>query len=133
MNAEIWHVSVNEALRLFPNAPVRLLEFMTKSHPLRAGIYNNEPVCLMGLCPLTSTTAYLWGWNTPTIAQHRIAYGRWAKRTVKELCETYPTIVGHCLPTKCQWLTSLGASLGSFDEPLGMFNFTIKARPHAQL
>jgi hypothetical protein len=130
MNGAIYTITPEQAVRLFPDIVDESLDdFIRMSHPLLTGFYDDQPVCLVGLCPatLTSDTAYIWGWNTPAVNEHSLIYTRWARRLVARVLGLYPNLIGHCTRRKWKWLRSLGADL--LDVNGDMFTFQIKAQP----
>ncbi len=93
-----------------------LLQFGSLSNPLYVGTYEGQLVCLVGLIPptLLSDTAYIWCHHTDLVADHKLLFGRYAKRLVAQLMQLYPRLIGHCLnEDSWRWLRSLGAKLTS--------------------
>jgi len=111
---------------IFRSFPEDLYPYLEKSNPLFAGIYHDEPFCLIGLVPQhVSGIAAIWGWNTPLVHEHPLIYARWAHRLIKRVHTLYPTIIGECSASKVKWLLSLGADF--LPRSNNMYLFRIEA------
>lgn len=106
----VWGLSLTEQEALIASAK--------SSDPLFAGFIDDRLLCLVGFVPPTvlSDVAYLWLYATPAVGQHKVMFGRWAKRLIKAALVRYPRIVGHCTKDSANWLRTLGAIIGQGSE-----------------
>jgi hypothetical protein len=111
-----------------------MMQFCQKlSGEVWSGYIDDKLVCCWGLIPpsVFSDTAYLWMYNTESLAEHQFVFVRRSQIEVERMLTRYGRIVGHCVTenVKAQrWLRWLGAE---FDAPLnGARAFTIRKRQH---
>lgn len=112
MNGQLWQVTPTQVQGLIA-ADDATMRFARLSHPLLAGIYEDQVACVLGLVPSTllADSAYLWLWiDLDVIDQHRVSFGRHAKRAIAGCLQLYHEIHGHCLEDhSIRWLRTLGA------------------------
>lgn len=111
MNGQIFEITL-EQMKFMVEADGNTLSAAKLSRPLLAGYYAGELMCVMGLVPssLLSDRAYLWMISTDAVGDHKVVFGRAAKKFIAIALMTYGVIVGHCTNAKSKaWLTRLGA------------------------
>lgn len=91
-------------------------EAAERSKTLIAGMYEGKLMCILGFVPgsLVSDTAYAWLLTTDAALDHPVVYGRYTKRVLAKVKETYPRLVGICLKDNKlskAWLERLGAKV----------------------
>lgn len=120
-------INSGDLWRLFPMAPSRLIEFAADADPMYAWLVESVPACVLGLTPTTFDfgAAYIWGWNTPLVEAHRMAYALNVRRLLKEQLKRWPLLLGHCTEAKRRWIESFGGEVyGTFGK---MLTFKIEA------
>lgn len=123
---ELRVINSGDLWRLFPMAPTGLLEFAVTADPLYLWSIECVPACLLGLTPVKDqpNVGYIWGWNTPLVSAHPVAYALTVQRLVKEQLKRYPILIGHCTQAKIRWVESFGGQL--YDKFGEYFNFKIE-------
>lgn len=118
MNGELRQITVEEMKwyirgQFTPEQAEYMIRMGGLSYPLLVGTYDGRLLCLVGLVPpsMISDTAYIWCYDTAEVQQHKVMFGRYARRLVAQLRQKYSRIVGHCLNDRSRlWLASLGAT-----------------------
>jgi hypothetical protein len=85
-----------------------------RADPLIAGLCDHGLLCILGFVPesILSDAAYLWMCSTPLVNEHKMIFGRWAKRMIAAAHDRYPRLYGHCQKDSVGWLIRLGAEFG---------------------
>lgn len=76
------------------------------------GMYDEQPVCYIGLAPKTllSSEAYIWLIVTEVGEQHSRLLARYSRGFIETALLKYPRLYGHSFtPTAIRWLLWLGA------------------------
>lgn len=93
-----------------------MLEAAERSETLIAGMYEGKLLCILGFVrgSLISDTAYAWLLTTDAALDHPVVYGRYTKRVLERVKQTYPHLVGICMKENKlskTWLERLGAKV----------------------
>ena len=127
MSTGLFAATPNQVRDLFPRFPDDLGDHLRLSAPLLVGLLADAPFCVVGLIPTTivSSSALVWGWNSPLVPAHRLTYARWSRRFLTRALTAYPEIHVLCVPWKRRWIESLGATIvGTHDH---LLHFQLKA------
>lgn len=122
MPGRLENISVPRMLELCheaePEELAILVDVAKRSDPLLAGFSGGTLLCVLGFVPKTiiSDEAYIWMCTTPEVREHKVLFGRWAKRLITSAHERYPRLVGHCSKDSVGWLRHLGARFGAVGE-----------------
>lgn len=122
---------VTEAnIRDYISEPTEMqLRFLAESIPALGYRFGPTPLAVVGFIPLAivTDTAYAWMETLPGAADHKLAVGRLARLSAREIRKRYDHIIGHCIPShgSLTWLASLGATFTP--GPNGSTRFDIGA------
>lgn len=121
MNAELYQISFSQFERMVESLP-------SKPQNLSAGklaseiivlMFNNTPMCYVGLAPptLLSEAAYIWMLTTPEGELHPFLLGKYGLPVVQTALLKYKTIFGDCFSeNSAKWLKHMGAVFTSDTE-----------------
>jgi hypothetical protein len=120
MNGEIYQISKEQFIAMV-NQPVdkNLTEAVVLSTDIIVGMFNNQPLCFIGIAPrsLVSDSAYIWMITTDEGKRHSILIARYAKSFVEIVMLKYSFIFGDCFDEKSRnWLRHLGAKFTSLTQ-----------------
>lgn len=112
MNVEIYQISAGQFEAMMPEALPEERKAAKLAAEIIVGLYDEKPLCFIGLIPLTflSDQAYIWMILTDHGAKHRLLLARYGWGFVKTVLLKYNILRGHCFtPLAVRWLKHLGA------------------------
>lgn len=118
MNAEIYQVSFGQFADMIGDRDDRdiVLSAAKLASEIIVGMFNDKPVCYIGLVPRTllAPDAYIWLIITLEGKQHPFIIGRYGPEIIKTALLKYTKLYGHCFSEPAaKWLRSLGAEFKS--------------------
>ena len=121
MNAEIYQISFDQFVDMLMDYPDKeVAVYAAKlSAEILVGIYEDKPLCFVGLIPKTliSDSAYVWMITTEFGEDHGLIIARYSRGFIDVALEKYRQLFGHCFNDRsARWLRRLGVEFISDSE-----------------
>lgn len=118
MNAEVFQISFDQFSNILgdPQEKPVILSAGKLSSEILVVMFDNKPICFVGLVPPTilSESVYVWMVSTSHGDAHPYIYGRYGKSIMETILCKYRIVFGDCFSEKsANWLKRIGAEFTS--------------------